>query len=179
MAYVDEAGAAPWRVSVEQPAVLPPAWHRPASHEWHWMLTTRPARRRVSRGVEVLTAADAAAVDELLDAANPHSFARPGVPGVAAWLGIRDGERLLAAGALQRMHDGTLHLRGVGVRPEARGQGLGTALSAALTDHALLHGSGVATLGVYSDNAAALAVYSRLGYRVAVTFTSGEVGVRT
>ena len=73
------------------------------------------------------------------------------------------------------MVDGTLHLRGVTVLPRARGRGLGRRVSAALTDHALTHGSGVATLGVYVDNAPALRIYRDLGYRVVHTFSSGVV----
>ena len=60
--------------------------------------------------------------------------------------------------------------------PAVRGRRLGTTLSAALTRHALQHGSGVATLGVYVDNLPAVRIYERLGYRVVHTFTSGQVG---
>jgi predicted GNAT family acetyltransferase len=61
------------------------------------------------------------------------------------------------------------------VLPEVRGRGVGTAISIGLTAHALEDGSGVATLGAYSDNAAALAIYHRLGYRTAHRFRSGAV----
>jgi GNAT superfamily N-acetyltransferase len=174
MEYVDGAAPRPWRVTVEAPARPPDAWHRPAPHAWHWMLTRGPVPPRgPTHPVEEVDDADA--VNALLDAANADSFARPGVPGIVTWLGVRQSARLIAVGALERMHDGTLHLRGVTVRTEARGAGVGSAVSAALTEHALAHGAGIATLGVYTDNGTALRIYGRLGYQVKHTFTSGEV----
>jgi ribosomal protein S18 acetylase RimI-like enzyme len=167
-------------VSVEQPARLPQSWVLTSSHSWSWMTT----RTEVAAGdrwrVEILDGIrDAVEIDDLLDAANADSFARPGQPGVEVWMGIREtsrhSSRLLAAGALQRMHDRTLHMRGVSVRPETRGAGAGRALSAALTNHALAHGSAVATLGVYTDNHVAVRMYESLGYRTAYTFTAGDV----
>lgn len=182
MAYVAVHAPCPWRLTTEHPSYdVPDAWHRREAFDWHWMLTDR--RVSVDDGWPVVALddrRDAVEIDDLLDDANPDSFARPGSPGVAAWMGIRErtagSSRLVAAGALQQMHDNTLHLRGVTVRPELRGGGAGTTLSAALTNHALKHGSGIATLGVYTTNLAARTIYDRLGYRVRHTFTSGEVG---
>ena len=57
--------------------------------------------------------------------------------------------------------------------PAAAGQGLGTSVSAALTRRALAV-CGTATLGVYVDNAPALAVYDRLGFRTHVSFRSAK-----
>jgi ribosomal protein S18 acetylase RimI-like enzyme len=173
MAYVDRVVRRPWRVTVEQPAEGP--WPRPVTHDWHWMLTQEPVQPDTRWDVSVLGDEDTAAIDELLDEANPGSFARPGSPGLSAWLGVRDGDRIIAAGAVQRTHDGTGHLRGVTVLPDLRRKGVGVALSAALTEHALRQGSGTATLGVYTDNAAAIRLYERLGYRVVHTFRSGVV----
>ena len=160
---------------------MPAAWQCPTSYDWHWMLTQRPVemtRRGDGRAVEDLDERrDSVEIDDLLDEANPDSFARPGVPGIAAWLGTREhggSSRLLAAGALQQMHDGTLHLRGVSVRPELRGSGAGTMLSAALTNHALGHGRG-SPPWASTANTGALRLFDRLGYQVRHTFTSGEV----
>jgi ribosomal protein S18 acetylase RimI-like enzyme len=187
----------PWRVTLAEPARLPAAWPRPTVKRWHWMLRDgADGRNEPDHPAEAPEAAadaldalevvevehapgstGAARLDALLDAGNPGSFARPGGGDVALWLGIHTpgDDSLLAAGALQRMVDGTLHLRGVTVLPHARGRGLGRRVSAALTDHALAHGSGVATLGVYVDNVPALRIYHDLGYRVVHTFSSGVV----
>jgi len=164
----------PGRVSVQAASydALPGAWRFPTEGHWHWMLTQDqpPAHPLEASVVEV---DDASAIDALLDVANPGSFARPGSRGVECWLGVPGPEGLLAVGALYRDPSGAGHLRSVTTRPDAAGRGLGTPVSAALTRRALAH-SGPATLGVYVDNAPALAVYDRLGFRTVVTFRSGR-----
>ncbi len=169
----------PWRLTVEVDALdaVPEAWRHERHHRWHWILTRGPVTKVQHSVVEV---DDADEINGLLDEANPDSFARPGVQGIEAWLGVRNGAGpagpdLVAVGALMRQADGTGHLRGVSVHPAAAGRGLGRSVSAALTGRALATGSGVATLGVYVDNAAAVAMYARLGYRTAHTFASGPV----
>lgn len=164
----------PGRVSTEAASYdgLPGAWRFPTEGHWHWMLThdQPPAHPLEGSVVEV---DDAAAIDALLDVANPGSFARPGSRGVECWLGVPGPDGLLAVGALYRDPSGAGHLRSVTTRPDAAGRGLGTAVSTALTRRALAV-SGTATLGVYVDNAPALAVYDRLGFRTVVTFRSGR-----
>lgn len=168
---------APWRVTLPRAAqdVVPLAWRHTERRHWHWMLTTRPvAPTGRSAAAEEVT--DPAEVDALLDAGAPGAHARPGSPGVECWLGLREGGVLQAVGALARQPDGTGHLRAVTVLPEARGRGLGRALSAALARRALAGRSGVATLGVYVENAPAVAIYRGLGFEVVHTFASGPVG---
>jgi predicted GNAT family acetyltransferase len=53
---------------------------------------------------------------------------------------------------------------GLAVYPEFRGQGLGTALSAALTTRFVTE-CGLSTLGVYPENVVAQRMYGSLGYR--------------
>jgi ribosomal protein S18 acetylase RimI-like enzyme len=174
MGRVAAAVPAPWRLSVEVAAydAVPDEWRQRSHHRWHWM-TTRVAPDPVPAAEVVASAAE---VDAVLDVANPDSFARPGTDGVDAWLGLRSaGGGLVGVGAVLRMSDRTGHLRGVSVLPSARGRGLGTTLSAALTARAQVGGSGVATLGVYVDNVPAMAIYTGLGYAVAHTFASGPV----
>lgn len=165
----------PWRVTVPVAAVgaLPSTWQHRHRRQWHWMLSSVEPPPIEHRVVEV---ADPGEIDDLLDAGNPDAHARPGSPGVACWLGIRDAHgRLLAVGALARQHDGTGHLRAVTVRPSMRGRGLGWSLSAELTRRALAGASGIATLGVYADNDPAVTIYTELGYSVVHTFASGPV----
>jgi ribosomal protein S18 acetylase RimI-like enzyme len=165
-----------WRVtnvSASDPHV-PPTWHRPGPHRWHWMLTATPPGE--SDGIEVTDITDADEINRVLDRANADSHARPGAAGVETWLGARRQGALLGVGALMRLPDGTGHLRAVGVLPEARGLGLGTAISVALTRRGFANGSTVCTLGVYTDNAVAIAMYRRIGYHFVHTFTSGAVG---
>lgn len=176
MRHVDGVlGAPPGRVTMEQAVgdATPLRWHCPRVRCWDWMWTrTAPPAAPALPTVEVH---DPDEIDAVLDAANPDSFGRPGAPGIDRWLGVRLDGTLVGVGALERMADGTGHLRGVSVLPEVRGRGVGTAISLGLTADALKDGSGVATLGAYSDNTAALAIYSRLGYRTAHRFRSGAV----
>ena len=167
----------PGRVSTEAASydVLPGAWRFPTEGHWHWMLTHDQPPVHPLEG-SVVEVDDAAAIDALLDVANPGSFARPGYRGVERWLGVWDPDSpgaLLTVGALYRDPSGAGHLRSVTTHPDAAGRGLGTSVSAALT-RAALGPSGTATLGVYVDNAPALAVYDRLGFRTVVTFRSGR-----
>jgi ribosomal protein S18 acetylase RimI-like enzyme len=175
LAGVADRIEAPDRVLVTAPATaIPGAWPVTEVRRWHWMLTrTTPP----PAGVAVEEVADEAEVTALLDTAAPDSHARPGAPGIEAWLGVREAGRLAAVGAVVRQPDGTGHLRAVTVAAGARGRGLGRELSVALTRRAL-RGGGVASLGVYVDNEPALRIYRGLGYAVVHSFTSGPVSVR-
>jgi GNAT superfamily N-acetyltransferase len=161
----------PDRVMVTAPAdAIPARWPLAEVRRWHWMRTTRlPA----PPAVEVVPVADDE-VTRLLDVVAPDSHARPGTPGIVAWLGVRDAGRLVAVGAALRQPDGTGHVRGVAVAEAHRGRGLGRELSRALTRRAMGE-SGVCSLGVYVDNEPALRTYRGIGYEVEHTFTSGPV----
>ena len=177
-ADVDAAHGPPWRATTEQAsyAALPAAWRGPDPHTWHWMTTRHPPSPEIG-SIRVRDVSDDV-VTAVLDRANPDSFARPGTARVECWLGAAPGadEPVGAVGALVRQVDGTGHLRGVSTLPELRGLGLGLALSAELTRRGLTGASGLATLGVYADNAPALAIYRRLGYAPVHTFVSGPCG---
>ena len=162
----------PHRLTLTAPVdVVPDRWRLDDVRHWHWMLTrTRPS----DEVPDAVVVDDAAAIDALLDVGAPDSHARPGTPGIEAWLGLRDGDALVAVGAVVRNPDGSGHLRGVTVAPHARGRGLGRSLSVALTRQAL-RGPGIASLGVYADNVPALRMYRGLGYEVVHEFRSGRV----
>ena len=174
MAEVADEATPAYRVTVVAHAAahLPLKWRHSDPHRWHWMLT-RSLPPDPGLPVEEVDAADE--VQALLDVAQPDAHARPGTAGIESWLGVREAGALVAVGALLRQPDGTGHLRAVSVHPAHRGRGIGLGLSAALTRRALAGGSGVATLGVYTDNVPALATYTRLGYTTGHTFVSGPV----
>jgi ribosomal protein S18 acetylase RimI-like enzyme len=80
------------------------------------------------------------------------------------WLGLLDGAaELTGIGALHALDTGLPHVSGIVVDARHRGRGLGRALAAHLTRHAL-QSSGVSTLGVYTDNRVAISLYHSLGY---------------
>ena len=165
-------GVRPDRVMVDaDAAVIPAAWALTELRSWHWMLTTQPAAAPEA-AVEVVT--DEAEVAALLDRVSPDSLARPGTPGIEAWLGVRNDGALVATGGVLRQPDGTGHVRAVAVDPAHRGRGLGRDVSRAVT-RAAMADTGVCSLGVYTDNEPALRIYGDLGYAVAHTFRSGPV----
>lgn len=175
LAASEQVFSRPARICVAEAAydAVPAAWHFDVRGHWHWQLTRTPPPPQ-PREDEVVEVHDGAAVGALLDVGNPGSFGRPGAPGIECWLGTWEGGTLTSVGALYRDPDGTGHLRAVTTHPAYAGKGLGTAVSAALTRRAMAGASATATLGVYVDNAPALAVYARLGYRTEVTFKAGQ-----
>lgn len=103
-------------------------------------------------------------VARVLAVANPDAYARPGMPGITRWAGIRDGAgRLVTVGADAWSAPTVGFIGGVATLPEARGSGLAGAICRFLTG-ALLARHGRVSLMVDDVNAAALAVYRRLGY---------------
>ncbi|MEU6411574.1 GNAT family N-acetyltransferase [Microbispora sp. NPDC046933] len=117
--------------------------------------------------------ADSAApeVAELLAAANPGSYAVPGLPRVRRWAGVRDGSGVLLAVAADAWSAPTVGLlAGVATAVSARGRGLGERVCRFVVS-ALLAEHGRAALMVDDWNQAAIVVYERLGFtrrRVAV-----------
>ncbi|NAS20180.1 GNAT family N-acetyltransferase [Herbidospora sp. NEAU-GS84] len=103
-------------------------------------------------------------VSAVLAVANPDAYARPGMPGVTRWAGVRDDAgRLVAVGADAWSAPRVGFVGGVATLPEARGSGLAGAICRFLTAD-LLDRHGRVSLMVDDVNAAALAVYRRLGY---------------
>ncbi|MFF0720146.1 GNAT family N-acetyltransferase [Micromonospora sp. NPDC003816] len=142
-----------------------------AYRDWDFLWTTgapppQPGEEHVVR----LDAADHPALTALIDAAFPTSTARPGDPRIVDWYGIRDGDRLIAAGA-DRTRDEVGFLAGLVVCPTHRNQGLGAALTAGMT-RALSRRYDMVALGVYPDNTGAIRLYRRLGYTGAFPLTS-------
>ena len=146
-------------------AHLPPGVPAPfagRAEEWEFRWTPSvPAALPGGEAVAPLGEADHADVGALLDAALPDSMVRPGHPRVRRWYGIRVAGRLVACGA--DASRGAGFLSGLAVHPRHQGNGLGTALTAAMTRR--LHEEfGVVTLGVYPANTGARRLYARLGF---------------
>lgn len=138
---------------------------------WDWMSTTSvadvPGTDRVAR---LDLATDLPDIRACLAAANPTTDSDPASPHEAGWWGVRDGGRLVGViGAGRRggaAEDGfSWHLHGLGVRPEGRRTGLGTALMVAATAEGLAAGADWVSLGVWAANEPALRIYRRLGFR--------------
>ena len=158
------------------PAHLP-AWVGLDGTDWdfRWL----PAPPPVQPGEELVAPEDdETAVKALLTAASPKASAQPGDEAVRRWVGIRDGDALLACAADTSSATGVGHLSSIAVDPAARGRGLGKAVTAALTRQLFEDGCDIVTLGMYADNTAGRAMYDALGYRDEHRFTSGPLQVR-
>jgi GNAT superfamily N-acetyltransferase len=159
------------------PAHLP-AWVGMDGTDWdfRWTLAPPPLQPGEER---VEPVEDERAVEALLAAASPTASAQPGDRDVRGWLGVRDGSgALLACAADTSGATGVGHLSSIAVAPGARGQGLGKAVTAALTRRLFEQGSDLVTLGMYADNAVGRALYDALGYMDDHPFTSGPLLVR-
>jgi ribosomal protein S18 acetylase RimI-like enzyme len=91
------------------------------------------------------------------------------------YVGIRDGNRLVAVAehVLTARQDRLAVIQGVLVDPAWRGRGLAAAVTAALTAKLFADGAEDVVLDVRESNVPALAAYDRIGYRRHVTLLAG------
>lgn len=130
--------------------------------EWSFLWTsTPPAAHPAQSRVAPLTADDEVEIAALLDADHPGASTRPGGRRVRRWYGIQDGGRLVACGADSSRGIGVL--TAITVASDRRGEGLGAALTCAMS-RALHAEFGVVSLGVDLDNVGAARLYRRLGF---------------
>jgi ribosomal protein S18 acetylase RimI-like enzyme len=123
------------------------------------LLTVHPAESRSSP----LGLADASDMQALAEITKPGPFG-PRTPELGRYVGLRDGAGRLLAMAGERFRlSGHVELSGICVHPDARGQGLGAALTLHLARAALARGE-APFLHLFPDNPAA-ALYERLGFR--------------
>lgn len=153
--------------------------------EWDWMWTTTHPPHGIPGEDQLVVLDDTDDAEEIASLSSAHSPNGEGDPGTGRthlWLGLRSsgtgsqlrlGARgeLVAVGAMQRLESGVPHLAGIVTHLGHRGQGLGRAVTAGLTRAGLAE-DGVCTLGMYSDNPPARAVYLSLGYRTAYAWHS-------
>lgn len=160
--------------------------HGPVAHEvldlgpggdWDWMWTTSdpPAHPLEEQVVVLDDSADAEELQAFSTTHNPRVWTEIGTGRVTRWVGLRDADgSLLAVGGAESEQTGVPHLAGIVSHTGRRGQGLGTAVSAELTRWAVREHR-VSTLGMFSDNDVARAVYRRLGYRTARAWHSRQL----
>lgn len=145
----------------------------PGDWDFRWTTTAPPPLLGEERVVP-LGAEDEKAIIDLIEEAFPTTSTRPGQPRINQWYGIWDSGRLVACGA-DRSRGGVGFLAGLTVAPDRRGQGLGAALTAAMTRR-LLAAHGRVTLGVMADNHHAARLYERLGFVGCLPRTSLVLG---
>lgn len=140
--------------------------------EW-WWTTTPPPVHPLEAGIITLDdTTDAEEIRTFSTTHNPRVWIEIGTGAVARWLGIRDADgHLMAVGGTEFDDSGIPHLAGIVTSTSLRGQGLGEAITSALTRSEIAE-HGVCTLGVFSDNAVALRLYARLGYTLGRAWSS-------
>lgn len=116
-------------------------------------------------------------VRELLDAAFPASYARPGGDGVHRWAGVTGAGGLLAVAAEAWSSSRIGFLGGVATAPDARGRGLASAVCAFVTGE-LLPGRERVALFVDHDNTVAIRTYEKLGFTLRRLGVAHRVPVR-
>lgn len=178
----DVLGELPPRQRVTLPRGTPrhlPAWVA-VDPSTDWDLRWLPAPPPVQPGEErVVPVSDDDAIRTLLAESSPTASAQPGDAAVRRWVGISDGDRLVACAADTSAATGVGHLSSIAVHPSARGQRLGAAVTAALTRMLFDDGCDIVTLGMYADNGYGRAMYDGLGFADTHPFTSGPLVVRS
>lgn len=150
-----------------------------AGFGWEWFAVAGPGQLTVpdvpARGVRLGPldlVRDDAAIRDVLRLANPRSTADPAGDREVRWWGAWLGQDLVGVIGAAREQGVpasgeagfSWHLHGLAVLPVARGRGLGAALTSAITVAGLDAGADFVSLGIYSDNDRARAIYQRLGY---------------
>jgi ribosomal protein S18 acetylase RimI-like enzyme len=174
---IAEASAAAYAdLAADLPAGLEARLFRPADEPappgWA-TVSTRPIIQMVADEIVVphgaprdepamLGANDANFMLDLAEIAKPGPFG-PRTSLLGCYVGYRDGGRLLAMGGERFRLPGFVELSAISVHPDARGHGLGSAITTHLACQALARGD-IPFLHVFPDNPA-IALYRRLGFR--------------
>ncbi|HEY7339402.1 MAG TPA: GNAT family N-acetyltransferase [Ktedonobacterales bacterium] len=133
--------------------------------------TPAPADARVER----LTVEDNAAITDLYRL-FPEGHFRPELLAQGSYHGLRADGRLVAIAGTHVVV--TQHfiavVGGVFTHPDARGTGYARSVTSAVVSHLLGRGCRDVVLNVFAENAPAIAVYHRLGFRTAHHMWTGQ-----
>ncbi|MEM6387899.1 MAG: GNAT family N-acetyltransferase [Pseudomonadota bacterium] len=115
-------------------------------------------------GIEVLTEADAFQIYDLAKRARPGPF-ECRTHQLGDFIGIKRDGRLIAMAGQRLKLPGFTEISAVSVDSAYRGQGLGKALVLEMAARIMAEGD-APFLHSYADNAGAIALYQRLGFRI-------------
>lgn len=158
--------------------LLPATLRADGVDHWDFRWThSAPPRQEQEQLVAVEPKPDQQELAMFLADASPSHSVEPGDPKIRRWVSVRDANgRLLAIGAdTRRPATGVAHIASIATRRAARGRGLGAAVTAWLTRQTLADGARVVTLGIYSENAVAQRLYTRLGFAPGAHYSSGRL----
>lgn len=153
-------------IALVEPAITPPPpGLRVVKRAWcHQMLMEGPFVPRPAPDHAVLRDADAAEMLALATLTEPGPF-RARTHRMGRFIGVRRGGRLVAMAGERMQPDGFTEVSGVCTHPDFRGQGLAAGLMQAVAERIVARGE-TPFLHAYSDNAGAIGLYEKLGYRL-------------
>jgi len=130
------------------------------------MVADGPHQRVCDERVQPLTASDAAAMLALATLTKPGPFSLRARELGDFW-GVKVEGRLVAMAGERMKLPGYTELSGVCTHPDARGRGFGRLLSQVVAGQITARGQ-VPFLHAYAANAAAIALYESIGFRVRI-----------
>lgn len=144
--------------------------------DWDLMATRTPPPTQEGES-RVVALDDLVEIQAFLDRVSPQHSVRADYKLVDRWAGVRDeaSDSLLAVGAQSRRISGVAYLASIATDPQARGRGLGAAITAGLTRQVFEGGETLCTLAHYNWNEGARRVYLRVGYHTTHQFSSGHI----
>jgi ribosomal protein S18 acetylase RimI-like enzyme len=132
-------------------------------------------------GLVVLGSADEADIRALLGLAYPHNFFEPRMLASGLYLGVRQAGELVSMAGLhvRSVRYRAAALGNVATHPDARGQGLGRAVTAALCRRLLDRGISRIGLNVREANTAGRRLYEGLGFSTHLRYQEGVASMPT
>jgi ribosomal protein S18 acetylase RimI-like enzyme len=145
-------------------AILPPRFVADATAQGVQMLAERPPEGAVEEGVQRLGDADAADMLELATLTKPGPFSLKALSLGEFW-GVRENGKLVAMAGERMKQNGFTELSGVCSHPTMRGRGFARLLSVFVTNRIMGRGE-QPYLHAFATNAAAIALYESIGFRL-------------
>jgi predicted GNAT family acetyltransferase len=146
------------------PIVVPPGCIATVEAAGVQMVAEQPIDLPRDPRAQRLTDADTPAMLELATLTGPGPFAIR-TASLGEFWGIKERGVLLAMAGERMKHPGLTEVSGVCTHPDARGRGLARALSALVVARIVERGE-TPYLHAYAANAAAIALYESLGFRI-------------
>ena len=145
----------------------------------HWSIWVIEAGEASSRlGDWASGTVDLDPLDPRIDSLLAHSssaYLLSGDPSIRRWVGVVEEDRLVAVGAETAIAEDVPHLVSICTEPNARGRGLGRAVTSSLVADAFSRGAPEVYLEMYAGNAPAAALYRGVGFHEAGRYRSGWV----
>ncbi|BDZ43498.1 hypothetical protein GCM10025865_27970 [Paraoerskovia sediminicola] len=160
-------------------ARLPEILHRPPTSSWDWFWFSAHPDALARPGPAVTEVPPGGARDAVVDClrvANPGAELDPRDPSTRWWGARSDDGPAGVLSAVAGAHPAVTgwEIGGIATLPDARGRGLAGAVLRAAT-RAALADAGLATLGMYADNASGRRLYESAGYVVGQRFSGWRV----